>query len=54
MKKQCEENLGTWKHLSEERKKAKEKAEQEKAAAENQEEQDVPDNTSQKDEVKYE
>lgn len=55
MKKQCVENLGTWKHLSEERKKEKERAEQqEKAAAENQEEkQDGPDESSLKDEVIY-
>ena len=41
MKKQCEANLGTWKHLSEERKKEKEKAENQKPEAENQEEQEA-------------
>ena len=37
MKSQCEANLGTWKQLSEERKKQKEQAEQERAEAEKQE-----------------
>ena len=36
MKSQCEANLGTWKQLSEERKKQKEQAEQERAEAEKQ------------------
>ena len=34
MKKQCEANLGTWKGLSEEKKKERAKAEEERAAAE--------------------
>ena len=45
MKTQCEENLGTWKHLSEEKKKEKAKAEEERVAAEQ--------NAKDEDEVMY-
>ena len=55
MKSQCEANLGTWKQLSEERKKQKEKAEQEKAEAEEKEKEAAENNeTASEDDVRYE
>ena len=53
VRKQCEENLGSWIHLSKERKKGKKNVDQQKAATENQEEQDAPDEIGLKDEVNY-
>ena len=54
MKSQCEANLGTWKQLSEERKKQKEQAEQERAEAEKQEKEATENSDiSSEDDVRY-